>query len=232
VAQKHELKRLESDRKLDEMLRTEAGRSRYWEQLAEQAKQDTLIELFVETLCLDGDVIECGVYRGGSLFRLSRALKDNSAHKTIYACDSFEGFPEDRVGLFDRTLFRPLRKLRAKFRVAHDVPARIDRFAEYYDVPIKIVKGFFAETLPQLDVGKFCFIHLDVDIYESYKECLEQLYPRLAPGGVVVFDEYNSSKWPGAKKAVDEFFAERSETIQNSSKRATPAWYVRKAMDT
>ena len=233
MARTHELKRLKSDLKLDEKLRSEAGRARYWEQLAEQAVKDSMIDLFNESLQFDGDVIECGVYRGGSLFKLCRALKESSAQKKIiYACDSFEGFPEGHVSLFDRTLFRSLRLLRAKFRLAEDVPDRINRFAEYYNVPVKVVKGFFSETLPKIDAGGFCFIHLDVDIYESYKECLERLYPLLVPGGVVVFDDYNSSRWPGAKKAVDAYFAKRPECIEKSTKRKRAAWYVRKPIDT
>jgi hypothetical protein len=232
MGQRHELKRLRKDLKLDEMLRSEAGRVQYWQQLAEEATKDTLIDLFNGTLHLDGDVIECGVYRGGSLFKLCRALKEGPTRKKIYACDSFEGFPEDRVGLFDRTFFRPLRKLRAKFLLADDVPDRIVRFAEYYDVPVKVVKGFFSDTLPRVEATSFCFIHLDVDIYESYKECLEQLYPLLVPGGVVVFDDYGSSKWPGAKIAVDEYFAQRPETVEKSTNREMAAWYVRKPIDT
>lgn len=228
MAKKHELKRLKDDQKLDDMLRSEAGRASYWNQLAEQAGRDSLIDLLLGTLQLDGDIIECGVYRGGSLFKISRALRESSSQKMLYACDSFEGFPEEHVGLFDRSLFRPLRKLRAKFRIAQDVPERISRFSGYYGVSIKTVKGFFSETLARFEGHRFCFIHLDVDIYESHRECLELLYPLLVPGGVIVFDDYNAPKWPGAKRAVDEFFADKTETIQRSFEREIPAWYVRK----
>ena len=224
----HEVKRFRNDRKLDERLRSKPGRAEFWDRLSWKAEGDALIDLLNQALCLDGDVIECGVYRGGSLFRLCRALKDSPTRKTIYACDSFEGFPVERVGISDRTFFRPIRMLRTKFRVADDVPDRIQRFAEYYDISIKVVKGFFSETLPLLEANCFCFIHLDVDLYESYKECLEWLYPQLVPGGIVVFDEYNSTKWPGATKAIDEYFAERPEAIEKLVHPKNTAWYVRK----
>ena len=61
---------------------------------------------------------------------------------------------------------------------------------------------------------KFCFASLDCDIYESYKECLEFFYPRLVPGGVVLFDEYNDPPWPGCNKAVDEFLADKPEQLE------------------
>jgi len=213
---------------LDARLCSEAGRAEYWGALLEQCRRFSVISLLQSTLHLEGDIIECGVYRGKSLFRLCRELKNRSAQKMVYACDSFAGFPASRLRAFDRTLFRPLRKLRAKFRLADDVPRRLHQFGKYYDVQVAVVQGWFEETLPKLPVEKFCFIHLDVDIYESYRECLEYLYPRLVPGGVVVFDDYASSRWPGARKAVDEFFADRGVSVEESTEREKPAWFVRK----
>lgn len=230
MALRHEQERLEHDLKLDEMLQSEAGRSAFWNQLGEQAKGDPLIDLLESTLSLEGDVIECGVYRGSSLFRICRALKAGGADTVVYACDSFEGFPDDRVTTRDTTLFRPLGKLRAKFRLAGDVPDRIRRFSAHYGVPVQVVKGYFSNTLPSLTLRRLRFIHLDVDIYESYKECLERLYPLLTPGGVVVFDDYGSPKWPGAKRAVDEFFGTRPEKVERSNVRERAAWFVRKPL--
>ncbi len=60
-----------------------------------------------------------------------------------------------------------------------------------------IIKGYFSDTLPQFSDTPFCFIHLDRDIYSSYKECLQLLYENLTPGGVVVFDDYRAPKRPG-----------------------------------
>jgi O-methyltransferase len=230
MALKHEQERLERDLKLDDMLQSETGRAAFWNELGEQAKKDSLVDLLESTLPLAGDVIECGVYRGSSLFRICRALKAAGADKKVYACDSFEGFPDERVTTRDTTLFRPLTKLRAKFRLASDVPDRIQRFAGHYGVPVQVVKGYFSDTLPTLALDRLCFIHLDVDIYESYKECLGRLYPLLTPGGVVVFDDYGSSKWPGAKRAVDEFFGTRPGKVERSTVREDAAWFVRKPL--
>ena len=91
--------------------------------------------------------------------------------------------------------------------------------------------------MPARTVRRYSCIHLDGDIYESYVECLDRLYPCLAPGGVVVFDDYNPSKlpgvskWPGATRAVNEFFADRPESGERCDSRENPAWFVRKTAE-
>ncbi len=231
---KNEMKRREAAEQFDVQLASSEFRERYWDELAELARNSSLVELLESTLHLEGDVIECGVYRGKSLFTIAHTLKENNSPKVLYACDSFQGFPPEQVSRFDQSLFRPISKLRTKFTMADDVPQRIERFCEYYGASIEIVKGYFCDTLPTLPRQKYCFIHLDVDIYESYRECLGQLYDHLVPGGVVVFDEYDGSmipgksKWPGGKRAIDEFFGNRPESISHCDTRSKPAWYVRK----
>ncbi|MEN0110761.1 MAG: TylF/MycF/NovP-related O-methyltransferase [Planctomycetota bacterium] len=235
MAQKHERMRQEHDRLLDERLESEEFRAEHWDDLGAEGARDSLVHLLESTLALEGDVIECGVYRGASLFRMARRLKTLGSDKELYACDSFEGFPTETVGKLDTSFLRPVSKLRRKFTGAGDVPERIERFCGYYDTPIRVVKGFFSDTLPALTDRRFCFIHLDVDLYQSYVDCLTLLYPCLAPGGVVVFDDYNPSKlpgvakWPGATLAVNEFFADRPESVERCETRDRPAWFVRKA---
>jgi O-methyltransferase len=85
--------------------------------------------------------------------------------------------------------------------------------------------------LPALRDRTYCFIHVDCDIYESHLDCLNLLYDRLVPGGIVVFDDYAQPKWPGATRAVDEFFADRPERPVKLASRQNPAWYVRKPLD-
>ena len=78
---------------------------------------------------------------------------------------------------------------------------------------IRLVKGWFDEPLPRYD-GRIALLHLDCDLYDSYRLALETLYDKVQPGGVVMFDEYNETRWPGATKAIDEFFAERAERVE------------------
>ncbi|MFP6603220.1 MAG: TylF/MycF/NovP-related O-methyltransferase [Pirellulaceae bacterium] len=225
---RYEKRRLEQDRQIDKLLKTPDGQTHYWNQLKSECQSSSMISLLESTLHLPGDVIECGVYRGRSVTRIGRTLAEQAAEKKLYACDSFEGFPGEMVGRVDVGLFRFLSRIRKKFRMCSDTPDRLERFFKTYNIPGETVKGFFHETLPRFQKSRFCFIHLDCDIYQSYQQCLDLLYDRLAPGGVVVFDDYDSSKWPGATKAVDEFCAAQPENVQCCEERKTSCWYLRK----
>ena len=61
-------------------------------------------------------------------------------------------------------------------------------------------------------------LHLDCDLYESCKLALETFYDKVQPGGVIMFDEYADARWPGATKAIDEFFSDKPEMIQPDPK--------------
>lgn len=75
------------------------------------------------------------------------------------------------------------------------------------DNHVELIKGLFQDTI-RLD-EPVAFAHLDGDWYESTMTCLQRIAPRLAPGGRLVMDDYHS--WSGCRRAVDEYFAERSE---------------------
>ncbi len=72
---------------------------------------------------------------------------------------------------------------------------------------VTLVEGLFAETLPNYAGPRIALLHIDVDLYQSYKDCLGSLWPKVGVGGVVALDEYNSSLWHGARPAVDEFLS-------------------------
>ena len=94
---------------------------------------------------------------------------------------------------------------------------------------VRIVPGFFKESLQKCEAKSFSFVHLDCDIYESYVVCLGFFYRRMARGGIILFDEYNDPAWPGANRAIDEFFAARTEKPENISRDNFQKWFVVKA---
>ncbi len=73
---------------------------------------------------------------------------------------------------------------------------------------VTLVKGFFEDSLKNFKVDNISLLNLDVDLYESYKLCLEKLYPKVSEGVVVTFDEYirEGVAFPGAMKAIEEYF--------------------------
>ena len=186
-----------------------------------------MIELLEGALRLDGDVMECGVFRGATLRMICKAVRDSvGRRKTILGLDTFAGFPETNISSVDASPFRPLARLQGKFRDAGDAPALLGNFAEAFDIDLDLRRGRFQDTLPELEDRRFCFIHLDCDTYRSHMQCLIALYDKLLSGGVFVYDDYGSKEWPGASSAVDDFLAGKPETVQICCSREREAWYT------
>lgn len=173
----------------------------------------TLDRLLREMPEVRGSIIECGVYRGATLLGMAHILNARGISAKFFGLDSFEGFPEPdpRDARGDGTLHP---NVRAGFLGDTSYDALIERIRQLgWDDRIRILKGFFETTLPQLAHERFSLAHLDCDLYTAYKECLEFLYPRMLRGGIIVFDDYRipANVYPGADRAVDEFFADKPE---------------------
>jgi hypothetical protein len=180
----------------------------------------------------DGAVVECGVYKGSTLLGIAHLLKKRKINTRIYGFDSFEGFPEPTTedakknGTFHKSaqkgFFRD-----ASYEV---VIKKINRLGFGDQIIIIIIKGFFEDTLPQLKNEKFKLVHLDVDLYQSYKTCLEFFYDKVISGGYIVFDEYGSedSTYPGSKKAIDEFLSDKPERLERFDEIKYPRYFIKK----
>jgi predicted O-methyltransferase YrrM len=213
----------------DRASRSVGLRSAWWRLSRWSARTRPYLTLLGEVAKLEGDILECGVFRGRSLLRMALAARELCPEKRVIGLDSFDGFPSETITSGDLGPGRTLEKVRGRFKGASRTPLRLLRAAAEMNLNIELHPGFFDKTLPSLAGRKFCFVHLDCDIYESYKTCLEALYEQVVPGGVILFDEYACSVWPGATRAVDEFFAERLEKPQmrTDAKRPTkPKYYI------
>ena len=78
---------------------------------------------------------------------------------------------------------------------------------------VVLKQGWIPKSFNGLEDSKFSFVHIDLDLYESIKNTLSFIYPRLLKGGVLVFDDYGFASCPGAKKAVDEFVNQVGESL-------------------
>jgi O-methyltransferase len=150
---------------------------------------------------LPGDFAECGVYRGGSALLLCRTLQDTS--KRLYLFDSFQGLPA-LDAKHDRTVdFRE-----GQFSVsAETVRQLLSDFRQRIDLR----EGWIPDTFRGLESTLYAFAHIDVDLYQSTLDCCSYFYPRLIPGGVLLFDEYGAPSAHGEKDAVDEYFGNKPE---------------------
>ena len=139
-----------------------------------------------------GCFVEVGVYRGGSAQYLYEVAE--SQGRTLHLFDTFSGMPH--AGELDG------------WRVGELMPVADDFIAIVKALPnAKIYQGVFPETLP-IDFPQIAFVHADADQYQSTKAICESLYPRLVPGGIILFDDYGDEKTKGCTKAVDEFVAQ------------------------
>lgn len=155
-----------------------------------------LMILLKQAVHLGGDVIECGVYRGGTAAMMATVLREAGATKKLYLFDTFAGMPETD-SLLDTHLAGDF----------GDTSARdVEAFVNAPGVAL-LRPGLIPETFHGLESKRFCFAHIDLDIYKSIIDALDFVWPRLANGGFIVFDDYGFASCPGARSAVDKFFA-------------------------
>ncbi len=172
---------------------------------------------------LDGDFVECGVYKGKMVAMMALTLlKFGSKNYKIYLFDTFCGMTG--ASEFDFKDHRPgytseYNKKRQKEMQRGDVNLRCfspkDEVINYISKTkypshlFHLIEGDVLKTLPAQKIEKISFLRLDTDWYESTKHELECLYPLLVKGGVFSQDDYGS--WAGARKAVNEFFATKKK---------------------
>jgi hypothetical protein len=156
---------------------------------------------------LDGDLVECGCARGGSAALMALTLRRLGQRRDLWLFDTFEGLPAPTADdpdyeiaeLFTgscRGQLDEVRELFGRYEVADGV---------------QFVKGLFQDTLPLSRLDRIALLHIDGDWYESVRVCLETLYDKVVPGGIIQFDDYGY--WKGARKAVDEFLARRGTNL-------------------
>jgi Macrocin-O-methyltransferase (TylF) len=172
-------------------------------------------ELYDLIANVDGDIVECGIGYGESLYKLCCLAYFENKGRRIYGFDSFEGFPEPSEE--DRSPRAPRKgewNVSTAKTICKSLETEIGK--TFLQNNVTLVKGFFAESLHKYSGGKIAFLHLDVDLYRSYKETLEYFWPRVEKGGVVLFDEYKNQliRFPGASKAIDEFLGDLVAQIQ------------------
>ncbi len=161
-----------------------------------------------------GAFAECGVYKGGSMMAVALTLLEVGVRdRDLYLYDTYEGMPApteedvDHRGIDAREHFE---RTRTSDRSSDWLACSIERVREavlstgYPAERIHLVKGVVQETLPDQAPEQIALLRLDTDWYASTRHELETLYPRLAPRGVLIVDDYGH--FQGARKAVDEYF--------------------------
>jgi O-methyltransferase len=166
------------------------------------------VQFLKHTMDVAGDVAECGVFRGLTSFLFCNYIRlANPGFKGegYHLFDSFQGLsdptPEDAISSSPYGEVGTYREGRGAFHGTLEV---VKNTLSDYPL-IEFHPGWIPESLVGIPERQYRFVHLDLDLYEPIKGGIEYFYPRLTQGGVIVIDEYGFPRWPGARKAVDEF---------------------------
>lgn len=193
----------------------DAANCRQWDNYLKRLRHYSLIQLVysnIKTLGTNYNFVECGCWLGQSTFEISYVLSQHAFSKNFFVFDSFEGLSE--LSEDDQS---PLRKNNDKT----NLKVR-KHFASNFDLVQNTLKDFPFTTLHQgwipnvfdtITIDKIQFLHIDVDLFQPTYDSLEFFFEKLVPGGIIVCDDYNATKWPGAKNAWDKFFADKKVTI-------------------
>jgi hypothetical protein len=164
---------------------------------------------------IPGSIVECGVWRGGSMMAAALTLIDaGDTSRDLVLFDTFEGMtaPGRHDKLADGTSARDVleRSPRAEgngyWCIAGLDDVRTNVLSTGYPSDrIRFVSGRVEETLPRHAPEAIAVLRLDTDWYESTRHELVHLYGRLAEHGILIIDDYGH--WQGARQAVDEFLA-------------------------
>jgi len=192
------------------------------------ANINIILDLLDSVAAIKGSVAECGVFRGKTLIPLAVYLRSRGIKKRVFGFDSFEGFPTEQLN--QELGFgggQDSNKNEAGFtNTSFDlVKGKLTVFGLN---EVQLNKGYFSDTLVRCANETFSFVHLDCDLYGSYKDCLEFFYPRLASGAAVLLDEYNDPPWPGCNKAVDEFLTDKPERLELIERQNHQKYFFRK----
>jgi len=164
------------------------------------------LELCAKFGATPGCVVECGVWRGGMSAGMAEVL---GAARDYFLFDSFEGWPPAREDL-DGAWVVAWQKGNTSPAYYNKCTAAQEEAAAAMKLSgatsFSLVKGWFNETIPRFAPPcQIAVLRLDGDLYESTRVCLENLYPHVAPGGIVIVDDYSS--WNGCARAVHEYLA-------------------------
>ena len=184
----------------------------------------------LDTKTLEGCIVECGVWKGGMICGAAKYAIDNNINRTFYGFDSYEGFPEPTEN--DIVAYTGKKALELdNWGMKKDGNAPLNNLYECMtnlNIPnetIIPIKGWFKDTVPNFTQNKIIILRLDGDWYDSTKVCLENLYDKVVPGGIIILDDYGY--WKGCKEATDEFLASKNINVVLNKTDFSEVWFIK-----
>lgn len=168
---------------------------------------------YLDSNRIDGDIVECGVAAGGSMMLAAlTSITNNNLDRHIWLYDTYAGMPEPTEKDVNYRGDKAKTQWQASQMEDHNqwcyasldsVQANMESIGYPLD-NLHFIKGKVEDTIPSQKPGKIALLRLDTDWYASTKHELENLYPLLSEGGILIIDDYGH--WEGCREATDEFF--------------------------
>ena len=171
-----------------------------------ELETEKIMEIARECLTLPGDFVEMGCYKGDTSLMLAEAIRASNGNladgeiKRLWIYDSFEGLPEKQAE-DDSVLGVDFKEGELKV-TKREVKERFLRA----NLPVPVIKKAWFNELKDEDLpAEISFAFLDGDFYESIRDSLNLVEPKMVEGGMIIVHDYNNPILPGVKKAVDEW---------------------------
>ena len=176
-----------------------------FDNIYKQLRYYNLIQYVRHTLKInpEGTFVECGVWRGHSAHMIASLITEYSSSNKLYLFDSFQGLSERDIE--DSSRIKMSKK---------EIKAEAEKFAFSEDLVrnnlqefnfISYFKGWIPERFEEVSNERFCFVHIDVDLYKPILDSLNFFSERLEKNGYIFLDDYGDSYFMGAKKALEDF---------------------------
>lgn len=163
-----------------------------------------LWSLLPQVAHLDGDILEVGVWRGGTGAILASANKAAERPKTVYLADTFAGV----VKSTDKDAsYSDGEHADTNSGIVQELLGRLGLDG------VTILKGIYPDDFPALAKHSFSFVHIDVDVYLSARHIMESVWPNMPVGGIVVFDDYGFDTCNGIAELVDGYVGLRDRIV-------------------
>lgn len=187
-------------------------------------------ELFKISNNIPGDIVECGVFKGtGHIFWLKMlSLFDNNSSKKVIGFDTFSSFPKSTLK-FEKKAAKLFVK-EANFKkenILKNLKEKIKKIN--LENRSELIRGDIVKTSKKYSETnrgfRISLLHLDLDTYSGTKSALENFFPLVSKGGVIIFDEYGERGW-GESEAIDEYFKNTKYTIQKTKNSYYPTAFL------
>jgi O-methyltransferase len=158
-----------------------------------------LFQLAIMSNEVPGDTAECGAYRGAGSHLICKATQRGDVPRMHFIFDSFHGL--SAPSLHDSSYWR-----------TGDLHCSLEEFKRP-SARVSIYPGWIPDRFNEVAHRHFSFVHVDVDLYQPTADSVAFFYPLMNPGGIMVFDDYGFTTCPGARKAIDDFMADKPEKV-------------------